>query len=135
MAEEFEEEGIVPSGALEFETQGGGRVGMGSGDIEGKASEYGKVGRAVVLSVAGQILVEDDVEGPVQAIFDAPMSANDAQNLGTAVVLAHQEVALDGFVLAALAADPCDSFEAWKVVLLLHVLDGYNKRAALSLRP
>ncbi|MEA2822006.1 MAG: hypothetical protein QOJ86_4010, partial [Bradyrhizobium sp.] len=36
VAKEFEEEGIVPSGALEFEAQGGGCIGVGSGDIEGK---------------------------------------------------------------------------------------------------
>lgn len=135
MTEEFEEEGIVPAGALELETQRGGCAGVGSGNIEGTSPEHGKVGWAVVLAVAGQVLVEDDVEGPVQTVFDAPMGTNDTQELRTTVVLAQQKEALDGFVLAALAGDPCDGFEAWEVVLRLHVLDGHDERTALFLAP
>src|SRR3982074_3743689 len=98
VAKELEGKGIVPSGALEFETQGGGCIGVGSGDIEGKTSEYGKVGRGVVLAVAGQILVEDDVERPMQAVFDGPMCTDDTQNILGTVGLAHQEEALAGLV-------------------------------------
>src|SRR5262249_3675013 len=130
VAKELKKKGIIPAGALELEAQGGVGVGMGSGDVEGKSPEDGKVGRAVVLAIAGQILVEDDVERPVQAVFDGPMGANDAQNLCATVVLAHQEVALDGFILAALAADLRDGFEAREVVRLLHVLDRHDKRTA-----
>ena len=43
---------------------------MSACDVEGQASENGEVGRGVVLAVARQILVEDDVERPMQAVFD-----------------------------------------------------------------
>lgn len=46
----------------------------------------------------------------MQAVFDAPVGANDVQNLRAVVVLAHQKVALDGLVRPALAGDPCDGF-------------------------
>jgi hypothetical protein len=72
VAEEFEEEGIVPSGALELTPQRGGCIRMGSAHVEGQASEHGKVGRSVVLAITRQILIERDVERPVQAVFDRP---------------------------------------------------------------
>src|ERR1700755_51000 len=79
VAEEFEEECIVPPGALELAAQGDCRVGVGLGDVESQTPEHGQVGRSVVLAIAGKVLVEGDVERPVQAIFDAPMSTDDAQ--------------------------------------------------------
>jgi len=67
VAEEFEEEGIVPSGALELAAQGAGLVWVGSGHIESQASEHREVGRPVILAIARQILVEDDVK-PLPAV-------------------------------------------------------------------
>ena len=135
VTKEFEKEGIVPSGALELEPQESCCIGVSSSDIEGKTSEYGKVGRGVVLAIAGQILVEDDVERPMQAVFDGPMSTDDPQNILGTVGLAHQKEALDGLVFAALAGDPGNGLDPGKVVLLRHVLDRRDKGSALSLRP
>src|SRR3982074_3241535 len=41
--------------------------------------------------------------GQMQTVLDGPMGTDDAQHLAAAVGPAHQEVTLDGFVLAALA--------------------------------
>src|SRR5947209_8042346 len=60
----------------------------------------------IVLAIARQVLVEDDIERPMQAIFDGPVCAHDAHDILGAVVLAHQEIARDGLVLATLAGDP-----------------------------
>lgn len=134
VAKDLEEEGIVPSGALELEAQRGGCVGVGSGDIEGKAPEHGKVGRGVVLAVAGQILVEDDVERPMQAVFDGPMCTDDTQNLLGTVGLAHQEEALDGLVFAALAGDPGNGLMPGKSCFCAISLTGATRAVRLSLR-
>src|SRR5438552_18246457 len=106
VTEEIEEESIVPSCALELGSQGDFCVGMSAGDIEGEAPQDGEVGWGIVLSIARQVLVEDDIERPMQAIFDGPVCAHDAHDILGAVVLAHQEIARDGLVLARLAGDP-----------------------------
>src|SRR5512139_3606060 len=95
---------------------------MGARDIEGEAPAHGEILRGVVLSASGLILVEDDIEGPVQGVFDAPMLAHNAQKLGGLVVPGQQEVAFDSLVAAPLALDPSDRNEAWEVVLFGQVL-------------
>src|SRR5204862_8330964 len=92
---------IVPSCWLEFGSQGDFCGGMSAGDVEGEAPQDGEVGWGIVLAIARQALVEDDIERPMQAIFDGPVCAHDAHDILGAVVLAHQEIARDG-----LAGDP-----------------------------
>src|SRR5205807_7897317 len=135
VTEEIEEESVVPSCALELGSQGDFCVGMSAGDIEGEAPQDGEVGWGIVLSIARQVLVEHDIERPMQAIFDGPVCAHDAHDILGAVVLAHQEVALDGIVRAPLARNPGDGSEPGKVVLLRHVCDGCDDGRTSLLAP
>jgi hypothetical protein len=68
VAKEFEEECIVPSGALELTAQGDCRIWVGLGNVEGEGAEHGQIGRSVVLAIAGKVLVEGNVKRPVKAI-------------------------------------------------------------------
>lgn len=45
-------------------------------EVESEVAHDGHVVRAVAFSEAGLILVEDDVEGPVESIFDQPVAAH-----------------------------------------------------------
>src|SRR5437660_7959490 len=108
---------------------------MSAGDIEGEAPQDGEVGWGIVLSIARQVLVEHDIERPMQVIFDGPVCAHDAHDILGAVVLAHQEVALDGLVRAPLARDPGDGSEPGKVVRLRHVCDGCDEGYTPLLAP
>src|SRR5215469_10161074 len=94
---ELKEEVIVPSCSFEFLAHGYA-VGMGSNDIESEATQDGQVFRPVVFSGATGILVEDDVEDPVEAIFDAPMGTDDLQQALRRHVGGEEEVADHGFV-------------------------------------
>jgi hypothetical protein len=98
--------------------------------LRARRPEYGKVCRGVVLAVAGQILVEDDVERPMQAVFDCPMRTDDAQNILGTVGLAHQEEALGGFVLAALAGDPGNGLDPGKSCFCAMSLTGATRQCA-----
>src|SRR5207244_958841 len=73
VTQHIEEEGFVPSCSLEFATQRSLGVGVGADDVEGETPENGQVGWRVVLAISRQILVEHDVEHPMQAVFDGPM--------------------------------------------------------------
>src|SRR6202171_5398901 len=96
--EHIDEEAVVPGSTFELASQGGLCIGMSASNIEGKSPQNGEVGGSVVFSASGLILVENDVEGPVQDVFDAPMFANDAQQFCGRVTLRQKEVALDGLV-------------------------------------
>ena len=67
---------------------------MSASDIESKSAQNGEVGGSVVFSASRLILVENDVECPVQDVFDAPMFADNAQQFCGRVVLGQKEVAL-----------------------------------------
>jgi hypothetical protein len=124
--EHIDEETVVPGGAFEFASQRGLCIGMSTSDIEGKSPQNGEVGGSVVFSASRLILVENDVERPVQDVFDAPMFADNAQQLCGRVALGKKEVALDGFVASTFAGDPRDGLETWKVVLFGHIPDRSN---------
>jgi hypothetical protein len=47
-------------------------------EVEGEAAKDGEVLGAVVAAVAGPVLVEGDVEHPVQAVLDRPVAADSA---------------------------------------------------------
>ena len=84
MSDEVEEEGVVPSGAFELGAQGCFGIGMSADDVEGEPAHDGQVCRSVVFATARQILVENDVEWPVQGILDGPVGADDAQEIQVA---------------------------------------------------
>ena len=52
-------------------------------EVEGEAAQDGEVLGAIVAAVAGAVLVEFDVENPVQRVLDRPVTADGAgENLG-----------------------------------------------------
>src|SRR6202022_2588993 len=128
--EHIDEEAVVPGGTFELASQGGLCIGMSASNIEGKSAQDGEVGRSMVFSASRLILVENDVERPVQGIFDAPMFANDAQQFCGGVALGHKEVALDRLVPSTFAGDPRDGLETRKVVLFGHIPDRSNDRGS-----
>jgi hypothetical protein len=67
-------------------------------NIQCQASQDSQVRRSVVFSRPGEILVEDNVERPVQSILFAPMLAHDAKKFGRLGAARQQEVAFDLFV-------------------------------------
>src|ERR1700674_5040729 len=77
--EHIDEEAVVPGGAFELATQRGLYIGMSASNIEGKTPQNGEVSGSMVFSASRLILVENNVERPVQDVFDTPMFANDAQ--------------------------------------------------------
>src|SRR5882672_6057794 len=127
--EHIDEEAVVPGSAFELASQGGLCVGMSASNIEGESPQNGEVGGSVVFSASRLILVENDVECPVQDVFDAPMLANDAQQFRGRVVLGQKEVALNGLVASTFAGDPSDGLETRKVVLFGHVANRSNDRS------
>lgn len=51
-------------------------VGYGSDEIESEMAHDGHVECAMALSEARLVVVEDDVEGPVQSVLDQPVAAH-----------------------------------------------------------
>ena len=45
-------------------------------EVQGHVFDDGHVLRSVVAAEPGQIVVEDDIEDPMQAVFDAPVGAH-----------------------------------------------------------
>ena len=76
MSKDFEEEVFAPRSATHFSAN---RVigRMHSQDVLGKTADDGEVFRPVVFAGASGVLVEHNVEDPVQLVLDAPMSTHD----------------------------------------------------------
>jgi hypothetical protein len=71
LSEDFGEECVLPSGPLDLDAQGTlGR--LLADEIEGHVAEDGEVVGAVVEAIAGVVLVQDDVEAPVQGVVSRP---------------------------------------------------------------
>src|SRR5262245_19406006 len=79
LGEHTEQEGLVPARAFDFAADGS-FVGMCAKHIERELAQNGQVFRSVVFAIARAILVEDDIEDPVQLVLDAPMAAGDGEN-------------------------------------------------------
>src|SRR5450631_3771391 len=79
MSKEFEEELFFPSGELHL-AGNGTIIGMGPQDVERNAAQDGKILWAVVLARSCIVLVEDDIELPVQLVFYAPVRARDFEH-------------------------------------------------------
>ena len=84
---------------------------MTANDVERKPSQDREVFWGVVFSGPIGVLGEDDVEYPVQTIFDPPMTAHDLQQLLGRHVLGKQEVPHERLVgrPAAGATTRCDA--------------------------
>src|SRR6266446_7452813 len=76
MSKEFEEELLFPCSELHFAPDGS-IIGVSPQDVERDAAQDGKILRPVILARSGIILVEDNVEPPVQLVFYAPVHARD----------------------------------------------------------
>ena len=66
---------------------------MALGDVDGEPSQDGEVLRGISCSDTAVVLVEDDVENPVQLVFDRPMAACDLQQAFGGDIFGEQKVA------------------------------------------
>src|SRR5438270_7318506 len=89
--EHVDEKAVVPPRPFELASQRGLCVGMRASDIECKSPQNGEIDGSVVFSTSRLILVENDVECPMQDVFDPPMFPCDAQQVRRRVALAEKE--------------------------------------------
>src|SRR5262249_9425017 len=67
---------VIPACELELSTQG--RLGVVlSHDVESHVAQDGEIVGSVVEAISGLILIHNDVEAPMESIFDAPMGTHD----------------------------------------------------------
>ncbi len=92
MTEDTKQERIVPSGGLDFLPHGH-RYWMGTDNVDRQPPKDREVFRGMVFSAAVSIFVEDNVEHPVQLVFDGPVTAHDCQQFLGRDVLGKQVVA------------------------------------------
>src|SRR5437773_12582750 len=127
------EEGIVPPCAFDFAAYGRGAR-MRAESIECQLAQNGEVLRSVVLAVAGAVLVEDDVEDPVQLVLDTPMGAGDCQHARWRPPSRQQEVSNNWWLLGiadpALQLDTCERFDSREVVLARESCRRHDHRLA-----
>ncbi len=71
MSKEFVEEFFAPSGELHF-AGGRSRVWVDAQDVEGLAPDDGDILWSIILARSRVVFVEDDIERPVQMVFDTP---------------------------------------------------------------
>ena len=103
MSKDFEEEVFAPHGAAHFSADGS-VGGMHSQDVVSKAADDGEVFRSVILAGARGVLVEYDIEYPMQLVLDAPMRAHDLGHFGGRELARERDVT-DGGVFLARASD------------------------------
>ncbi len=94
MSDDGEQEGIVPSCALDFASDGG-LVWVAPEEVEGELSHQSDVLGAVVLAVAGSIFVEHDIENPMELVLDAPVACGDREEPFRREGFGEQEVSDD----------------------------------------
>jgi hypothetical protein len=75
--------------------------GMFGQDVLGHSSYEGDVGCAVILARSRGVLVEYDIQWPVQVVFDAPMRSRDLQGSAGGVISREGDVARALFRLAS----------------------------------
>src|SRR5439155_2239290 len=76
MVQKLDEKGIVPPCTLDFSAhRSGARV--GAEEVEDEPAQDGQVLRGVVFSRSAAVLVQDDIEHPMQLILDRPMRTLD----------------------------------------------------------
>jgi hypothetical protein len=106
MGKEGKEKGVVPAGSFDLSPEGC-LVRVGPEEIEGKLSQEGEVFGSIVLAVSGAILVEDDVEHPMEAILDRPVRPGDMEQLLGGERLGEEEMADGNLLVLALDAPRC----------------------------
>ena len=74
-SEDFAEVVFVPTGSFSAKLDGS-LVFCGADEIDGEVSDDGHVLCAMALSQPRLIVLEDNVEGPVEGVFDEPMAAH-----------------------------------------------------------
>jgi hypothetical protein len=79
MSKEIVEEIFVPGGELHL-SDGGAVVWVGAQDVEGLSPDDGQVLWPVIFAGSDVVLMENDVEWPVQIVFHAPMRALDLEH-------------------------------------------------------
>src|SRR6476620_7860362 len=99
MTEHAQEEGVVPPRTFDFLAQGRG-CGVTADKVEGELSEDRKVLGRVVFPSSVAILVEHDIEHPMQLVLDTPMGAHDVQQPLGGNIFGEQEVAYLGRLCA-----------------------------------
>ena len=117
MSKELVEELLFPSSELHFACDRTS-IWVGAQDVEGDAAQEGKILRAVILAGARIVLVEDDIELPVQLIFHAPVRARHLQQaFGRELSGRHHVVQCVGdlAVRVALGLDAADDGERGEV--------------------
>src|SRR5260364_175198 len=80
MGQDGEKEVVAPS-CLEHFVAGSRWTWRGLQGVDGELADDGKVLRGVVLAAAASVLVEQNVENPVQVVLDAPVGADDVEQL------------------------------------------------------
>src|ERR1700754_1635940 len=80
MGESVEKEFVVPSG-MEHLVADALRPGSCLEDVDGDLSEGSEVLGGMIFAGSAGILAEQDVEYPVEIVLDAPMGANDLEEL------------------------------------------------------
>src|SRR5262245_35568707 len=120
MTEHGEEKGVVPASTLDFATYGLG-VGMRSQDVESEPAQDSEVLGSIVLSRPVAVLVEVDVEDPVQLVLDGPVAARDLQQSFGGHVFRQQVVAHDRWIggisaPASARGDAADGSDAWETM-------------------
>lgn len=78
MSQELEKKGIVPSRAFGFSGERSLAFVL-SQDIEGRASDHGEIRRTMIPAGALPIFVVHDIQHPVQAGLDPPVSTHLSQ--------------------------------------------------------
>src|SRR5690242_21596537 len=82
---------------------------MRSENVEGQLSQNREVLRSMVLAVSGAILVEDNVENPMELVLDRPVGADHIEKPCGREPARQQEVSDQRFFLAVEAADGIDA--------------------------
>ncbi len=80
MSDYREKECVVPSGAFDFSAEGG-LVGVGAEHVEGEFSQDREVFGTMIFSVSGPVLVEHDIEDPVELVLDSPVRGEDFEHM------------------------------------------------------
>ncbi len=83
------------------------RAGVSTNDVDGEPSQNSEVLWRIVFSGSAAILVEHDVEHPMQAIFDTPISPRSLQQPFGGHVLGRRVITRDRFVRQACRGDVC----------------------------
>ena len=78
MTEHPQKEGVIPACGLDFLAHRYGRR-MRFDDVGGEPSQDSEVLRCVVFSRSAAVLIEDDVENPMQLVLDAPPRTYDRE--------------------------------------------------------